>query len=67
MSAQETLDRIRRFAASRKLRSATLARAAGLHPNALRDMHKPTWRPRFDTVDKLEKAIMALKAEKSAA
>lgn len=57
MSAQEILSRIRDFAAERKLRPTTLARMAGLHPNALRDMNKADWHPRFDTVEKLEKVM----------
>lgn len=57
MSAQDVIDRIRDFAREHKLKPATFARMAGLHPNALRDMHSDAWRPRLDTMQKLERVV----------
>lgn len=57
MSVRDTIDRIRAYAQKNGLRKATLAKRAGLHPNALRDLDSPDWKPRLDTIEKLEKVL----------
>lgn len=54
MSIDQSIARIRQFAADRGLRRARLAREAGLHPNTLRGFHDPEWNPQIETIRKLE-------------
>jgi 3,4-dihydroxy 2-butanone 4-phosphate synthase / GTP cyclohydrolase II len=54
MAVRETIEVVRKFAGERKLRPATLARLAGLHPNTLRGMNEPDWSPSLATIEKLE-------------
>lgn len=57
MTVPTTIDRIRAYATATGLRPSTLAKLAGLHPNALRDMHGADWDPRSSTLSKVEAAI----------
>lgn len=50
-------ERIRAYARANGIKRATLARRAGLHPNALRGMYEDDWTPRPDTVLKLYRVI----------
>lgn len=53
----QSIERIRRFVRRRKVSKAALARAAGLHPNTLRELHLDGWDPRLSTIRKLEDYI----------
>ena len=44
---------VRAFARQEKLRPATLAKGAGLSPNALRDLDSQDWAPNTRTLEKL--------------
>jgi 3,4-dihydroxy 2-butanone 4-phosphate synthase/GTP cyclohydrolase II len=54
---RETIERIRAYALAKKMRPATLARAAGLHPNSLRRMHQGDWNPSAETLERLEATL----------
>jgi 3,4-dihydroxy 2-butanone 4-phosphate synthase / GTP cyclohydrolase II len=53
------IDRIRSLVSSGGLSRSGLSRAAGLHPNTLRDLHQPDWNPTADTLQKLEAYLLA--------
>ncbi|MCC6940991.1 MAG: 3,4-dihydroxy-2-butanone-4-phosphate synthase [Novosphingobium sp.] len=55
--AQDILARARKLIEDRIISRAALARAAGLHPNSLRDVLSPEWNPTADTLSKLERAM----------
>lgn len=56
-AASNPIEHIRRFVSDRNIAPATLARAAGLHANTLRDLNSPDWNPRWETIEAVEKAI----------
>lgn len=47
--AQDIVARARQLIEDRIISRAALARAAGLHPNTLRDALSPDWNPTVDT------------------
>lgn len=53
----ETVARVRAYREHEGMSRAELARRAGLHENALRDIDASSWRPRPDTLSKLEAII----------
>ena len=55
---QETLDRVCAIIEDGSISRSALARAAGLHPNSLRDCGKPAWNPTAETVRKLERYLV---------
>lgn len=55
--AQDIVARARKLIEDRVISRAALARAAGLHPNTLRDALLPDWNPTVDTLTKLERAM----------
>lgn len=55
--AQDIVARARKLIEDRIISRAALARAAGLHPNTLRDALSPDWNPTVDTLTKLERAM----------
>lgn len=55
--AQDIVARARQLIEDRIISRAALARAAGLHPNTLRDALSPDWNPTVDTLTKLERAM----------
>lgn len=65
-SVGTTIAQVRAYAAAQKLKPATLAKLAGLHANALRDMFSDTWNPRADTLQKVEAAITRHQIETNA-
>lgn len=54
---QDIIARARKLIADKAISRAGLARAAGLHPNSLRDMLAPDWNPTADTLSKLARAM----------
>jgi 3,4-dihydroxy 2-butanone 4-phosphate synthase/GTP cyclohydrolase II len=54
-----TINRVREMIASANMTRAGLARAAGLHPNTLRDCTEPSWNPTAETLRKLEQFLDA--------
>ncbi|OYX91771.1 MAG: 3,4-dihydroxy-2-butanone-4-phosphate synthase, partial [Novosphingobium sp. 35-62-5] len=55
--AQDIVERARKLIEDRIISRAALARAAGLHPNTLRDALLPEWNPTVDTLNKLARAM----------
>lgn len=55
--AQDIVARARKLIEDRIISRAALARAAGLHPNTLRDALLPEWNPTVDTLNKLARAM----------
>jgi 3,4-dihydroxy 2-butanone 4-phosphate synthase/GTP cyclohydrolase II len=55
--AQDIVARARKLIEDRIISRAALARAAGLHPNTLRDALLPDWNPTVDTLNKLARAM----------
>ncbi|MDP3549086.1 MAG: 3,4-dihydroxy-2-butanone-4-phosphate synthase [Novosphingobium sp.] len=55
--AQDIVARARKLIEARIISRAALARAAGLHPNTLRDALLPEWNPTVDTLNKLARAM----------
>ena len=53
----DLIDRVRRLVTEGGMSRAGLARAAGLHPNSLRDITLPGWNPTADTLAKLERVL----------
>ena len=53
----DLIDRIRRIVTDGGMSRASLARAAGLHANTLRDLTQPGWNPTADTLAKLERVL----------
>ena len=53
------IDRVCDLVAAGQMSRAGLARAAGLHPNSLRNVGEPGWNPTADTLLKLEKFLSA--------
>ena len=53
----DLIDRIRRLVTDGGMSRASLARAAGLHANTLRDVTQPGWNPTADTLAKLERVL----------
>jgi len=53
------IDRVCELVATGEMSRAGLARAAGLHPNSLRNVGEPDWNPTADTLLKLEKFLSA--------
>lgn len=51
--------RIRAYATHKKWNKWRLAEEAGLHKNTLRDFDRENWRPRLDTLEKLENIVPA--------
>ncbi|KHL25989.1 3,4-dihydroxy-2-butanone 4-phosphate synthase [Croceibacterium mercuriale] len=54
-----TINRVREMIASANMTRAGLARAAGLHPNTLRDCTEPSWNPTAETLRKLDQFLDA--------
>ena len=52
------LNRIRETVTSGQMTRASLARAAGLHANTLRDCTEESWNPTAETLAKLERFLM---------
>ncbi|WP_194744591.1 3,4-dihydroxy-2-butanone-4-phosphate synthase [Thermaurantiacus tibetensis] len=52
--ATAILDRIRAHVRATGMSRAAVARAAGLHPNSLRQLASPAWNPTAETIAKLE-------------
>ena len=50
----ETIDRVRSIVEDGTISRTALARAAGLHPNSLRECLTPGWNPTVETLRKLE-------------
>lgn len=59
IATEESIARIRRYAAFKKWSKAKLARKAGLHTNTLRDFDHANWNPRLVTLQSLERLIPA--------
>ncbi|WP_121119211.1 3,4-dihydroxy-2-butanone-4-phosphate synthase [Croceibacterium ferulae] len=57
--SNSTIARVRQMIASGNMTRAGLARAAGLHPNTLRDCTEESWNPTAETLRKLEQFIDA--------
>lgn len=67
MTIAAELDRIRVFLAETKMAPATLAKRAGLSPNALRGVRREDWSLRTDTLGKVQEAIEQIERERAAA
>ena len=52
--SETTISRVRQFVEQGRMSRAGLARAAGLHPNTLRDCADKAWNPTSETLAKLE-------------
>lgn len=57
MSIQQTIERIRTFAAAKGWKKGRLAREANVNKTTLRDFHNETWNPTAETIKKLESVI----------
>ena len=55
--SSELIERIRKIVSQGGISKSGLARAAGLHPNSLRDVSLPGWNPTADTLTKLEHVL----------
>ncbi|WP_347303831.1 3,4-dihydroxy-2-butanone-4-phosphate synthase [Croceibacterium sp. TMG7-5b_MA50] len=55
--SDNVINRTRQLVASGQMTRAGLARAAGLHPNTLRDCNDPAWNPTAETLRKLEQFL----------
>ena len=55
--SSELIERIRKIVSQGGISKSGLARAAGLHPNSLRDVALPGWNPTADTLAKLEHVL----------
>ena len=51
------IEKVRRLVTEGGMSRSGLARAAGLHPNSLRECTEPEWNPTSDTLAKLERAL----------
>jgi predicted transcriptional regulator len=61
--ADALLRRVRDFAKNRNIGRYALARRAGLSASALQRIDDPSWRPRSDTLTKLEQFMAKAEAE----
>jgi len=57
MSTPTVIEQVRRLVANQAMSRTALARAAGLHPNSLRDCTDPGWNPTSQTLAKLDEYL----------
>ncbi|MFC3214581.1 MULTISPECIES: 3,4-dihydroxy-2-butanone-4-phosphate synthase [Novosphingobium] len=57
--ASDVIDQVRRLITDGGMSRASLARAAGLHANTLRDCTEADWNPTAETLGKLQRVLLA--------
>ncbi|WP_232492254.1 3,4-dihydroxy-2-butanone-4-phosphate synthase [Novosphingobium kaempferiae] len=57
--ATDVIDKVRKLVTEGGMSKSSLARAAGLHANTLRDCTEADWNPTADTLGKLERVLFA--------